>query len=116
MSRSRSTSVRAPNTFLLHQPAGGAAGRRATSKSRPAILRMRPAPPDLARETGQSLERIEEDTHRNFWLDAESAVKYGIVGKIIQKFSNWDEVATRDSRHSGPRQHFTSLVMNSGPS
>jgi len=42
----------------------------------------------FARETGQSLERIEEDTHRNFWLDADAAVKYGIVGKIISKSSD----------------------------
>ena len=26
---------------------------------------------------------IEEDTHRNFWLDAEAAVKYGLVGHVI---------------------------------
>jgi ATP-dependent protease ClpP protease subunit len=33
--------------------------------------------------TGQPLSKIEEDTHRNFWLDAEAAVKYGLVGKMI---------------------------------
>ena len=33
--------------------------------------------------TGQPVERIEQDTHRNFWLDAEAAVKYGLVGNII---------------------------------
>jgi len=39
----------------------------------------------FARETGQPLERIEEDTHRDFWLTAEEAQRYGIVGKIIGK-------------------------------
>lgn len=75
-----------PNTrFLLHQPAGGAGGTASDIEIEAReILRMRDRLNRIfARETGQSLERIEEDTHRNFWLDAESAVKYGIVGKII---------------------------------
>jgi ATP-dependent Clp protease protease subunit len=79
-----------PNTrFLLHQPAGGAGGTASDIEIEAReILRMRDRLNKIfARETGQSLERIEEDTHRNFWLDAESAVKYGIVGKIINKAS-----------------------------
>ena len=79
-----------PNTrFLLHQPAGGSGGSASDIEIEAReILRMRDRLNRIfARETGQSLERIEEDTHRNFWLDAESAVKYGIVGKIIDKAS-----------------------------
>ena len=79
-----------PNTrFLLHQPAGGAGGTASDIEIEAReILRMRDRLNKIfARETGQLLERIEEDTHRNFWLDAESAVKYGIVGKIINKAS-----------------------------
>ena len=79
-----------PNTrFLLHQPAGGSGGSASDIEIEAReILRMRDRLNRIfARETGQSLERIEEDTHRNFWLDAESAVKYGIVGKIIEKAS-----------------------------
>ena len=79
-----------PNTrFLLHQPAGGAGGSASDIEIEAReILRMRDRLNRIfARETGQSIERIEEDTHRNFWLDADSAVKYGIVGKIIGKAS-----------------------------
>ena len=79
-----------PNTrFLLHQPAGGSGGSASDIEIEAReILRMRDRLNRIfARETGQSIERIEEDTHRNFWLDAESAVKYGIVGKIIDKAS-----------------------------
>jgi ATP-dependent Clp protease protease subunit len=39
----------------------------------------------FSRETGQPLERIEEDTHRNFWLDATAAVRYGLVGRIVER-------------------------------
>jgi ATP-dependent Clp protease protease subunit len=40
----------------------------------------------MAHQTGQSLERIEADTKRNFWLDAAAAKDYGIVGRIIEKY------------------------------
>lgn len=75
-----------PNTrFLLHQPAGGVGGTAADIDiEAKEILRMRERLNRLfARETGQPLERIEEDTRRNFWLDATAAIEYGLVGKII---------------------------------
>jgi ATP-dependent Clp protease protease subunit len=37
----------------------------------------------IARETGQTLEQIVKDTQRNFWMNAEEAVKYGLVARII---------------------------------
>ena len=77
-----------PNTrFLLHQPAGGMGGTasdiaieaREIVKMRERLNRI------FARETGQTVERIEDDTTRNFWLDADAAKEYGLVGKIIEK-------------------------------
>ncbi len=76
-----------PNTrFLLHQPAGGAGGSAADIDIEAReIVRMRERLNRIfAKATGQPLERIEEDTHRNFWLDAESAVRYGLVGRIVE--------------------------------
>jgi ATP-dependent Clp protease protease subunit len=75
-----------PNTrFLLHQPAGGASGMASDVEIEAReILRMRERINKIfARETGQPFERIETDTHRNFWLDANQAVDYGLVGKVI---------------------------------
>ena len=37
----------------------------------------------IAQQTGQSLEKVERDSDRNFWMDAEEAKAYGLVGKII---------------------------------
>ncbi len=75
-----------PNTrFLLHQPWGGAGGR-ATDLEIEAqeILRMRARLSRIiAEKTGQPLKRVERDTERNFWMSAEEAVEYGLVGKII---------------------------------
>lgn len=86
-----------PNTrFLLHQPAGGMGGTASDIEIEAReILRMRDRLNRLfAKATGQPLERIEEDTHRNFWLDAEAAVRYGLVGKIVSGFG---ELATAAS-------------------
>lgn len=75
-----------PNTrFLLHQPAGGAGGR-ATDLEIEAeeILKMRARLNRIiAEQTGQPLKKVEKDTERNFWMTAEAAKEYGLVGKII---------------------------------
>ena len=82
-----------PNTrFLLHQPAGGAGGSASDIDIEAReILRMRDRLNRIfSRETGQPLERIEEDTHRNFWLSAEAALRYGLVGRIVERATDLD--------------------------
>jgi ATP-dependent Clp protease protease subunit len=39
----------------------------------------------LAENTGQTIERIRKDFERDYWLDAEKSVEYGIVDRIINK-------------------------------
>jgi len=75
-----------PNTrFLLHQPTGGVRGQASDIEiEAEEIIKMRERVNKIiARETGQSLERIDKDTQRNFWMSAEQAVDYGIVSRII---------------------------------
>lgn len=75
-----------PHTrFLLHQPAGGAGGTAADIDIEAReILKMRERLNKVfAEQTGQPLERIENDTRRNFWLSAVEAKEYGLVGQII---------------------------------
>ena len=82
-----------PNTrFLLHQPAGGAGGSASDIEIEAReILRIRDRLNQIvARETGQPLERIEEDTRRNFWLDAASAVRYGLAGRVVEHAEDID--------------------------
>lgn len=79
-----------PNTrFLLHQPAGGTRGTAAdVAIEAKQIVKMRERLNRLfAEQTGQPLERIVDDTHRNFWLGAEEAIDYGLVGSIIERKS-----------------------------
>jgi len=75
-----------PNTrFLLHQPAGGVRGQASDIEiEAEEIIKMQERLNRLiARETGQTYEKVVKDTHRNFWMSAEQAVEYGLVGKII---------------------------------
>ncbi|MFN8654247.1 MAG: ATP-dependent Clp protease proteolytic subunit [Gemmatimonadales bacterium] len=85
-----------PNTrFLLHQPAGGMGGTASDIDiEAKEIIRMRDRLNRIfSKATGQPLERIEEDTHRNFWLEASAAQRYGLVGKIIEKSSELESPA-----------------------
>ena len=76
-----------PNTrFLVHQPSGGSRGD-ATDIAIQAeqIVKMKARINQLiADETGQSLERVAEDTDRDYWMSVEEAIDYGIVGKVVK--------------------------------
>ncbi len=75
-----------PHTrFLLHQPAGGAGGTAADIdiEAREIIKMRERLNRVFAEQTGQPLEKIADDTRRNFWLGASEAIEYGLVGKII---------------------------------
>ena len=71
--------------YMLHQPSGGVGGQATDISIEAAeILKMRDRLNNLfAKQTGQSVERIEKDTDRNFWMSADEAKQYGLVGKIV---------------------------------
>lgn len=75
-----------PNTrFLLHQPSGGIGGQASDMAIQAEQIRIMRARFDriFAEATGQTPEKIAEDTSRDFWLTAEEAVDYGLAGRII---------------------------------
>ena len=81
-----------PNTrFMLHQPSGGVGGQASDiSIEAQEILKMRDRLNRIfSIQTGQPVERIEKDTDRNFWMSAEEAKEYGIVGKIVSSQSEY---------------------------
>jgi ATP-dependent Clp protease protease subunit len=75
--------------FLLHQPLGGVRGQASDIHiEAEEILKMRERlNRELAKETGQSFEKVVADTERNYWLSAEEAKTYGLVGNIISTMS-----------------------------
>lgn len=76
-----------PNAdVMIHQPLGGAQGqatdiRIASERINNLKLRLNKI---LAKNTKQSLKKIENDTERDNYLNAEEALAYGIVDKIIE--------------------------------
>ena len=76
-----------PNAdVMIHQPLGGAEGQASDIKiASERILNLRERLNIiLAKNTGKNLKKVEHDTERDNYLNAEEAVSYGIVDKIIQ--------------------------------
>lgn len=76
-----------PNSeIMIHQPLGGMSGQAEDMrihaerivKTRDKLNRI------LSSNTGQPLERVSKDTDRDYFMDAEEAVEYGIIDKIFQ--------------------------------
>jgi ATP-dependent Clp protease protease subunit len=77
-----------PNSrVMIHQPSGGAQGQatdieihaRDILKTRDQLNRI------LAGNTGQSIERIERDTERDYFMLADDAKEYGLIDEVIAK-------------------------------
>ncbi|MEN9912634.1 MAG: hypothetical protein RLY66_42 [Candidatus Parcubacteria bacterium] len=75
-----------PNAeVMIHQPLGGAEGQASDIeisakhiiKTRESLNKM------LAKNTGQSLSKIEKDVDRDFFMDADEAKKYGIIDSVV---------------------------------
>ena len=72
---------------LLHHPSGGAGGQASDIRiEAEEILKVREKLNALiALETGQDIERVARDSDRNFWMDAEQAKEYGLVGQVVTR-------------------------------
>ena len=77
-----------PNShYLIHQPLSGIRGvatdieihARELEKLREKINIL------ISEETGNAREQVEKDTDRDYWMNAEEAVKYGLISRIISK-------------------------------
>jgi ATP-dependent Clp protease protease subunit len=72
-------------TIHMHQPLGGAEGQASDIEIQAReILRLKSRLMNILSEsTGQKQEVIERDTDRNFYLDAQQAVDYGLVDQVL---------------------------------
>ena len=73
-------------TIHIHQPLGGVQGQATDIEIEAReILRLKTRLNQiLAFHTGQTVETIEKDTDRNFYMDAKTAVDYGIVDQVLE--------------------------------
>jgi len=76
-----------PNShYLIHQPLSGIRGvasdieihARELEKLREKINKL------IADETGVALDQVGKDTDRDFWMNAEEAVRYGLIARVVQ--------------------------------
>ncbi|GBE22215.1 MAG TPA: ATP-dependent Clp endopeptidase proteolytic subunit ClpP [Actinobacteria bacterium] len=73
--------------MMLHQPSGGAQGQASDIEIQARlIMQMREQLNEiLAEHTGQTMEKVSEDTERDFWMLAEEAKAYGIIDDILSR-------------------------------
>jgi ATP-dependent Clp protease protease subunit len=74
--------------IMIHQPLGGVGRRQATDIDIEArqILRVRKELNELmAKHTGKSVEDIEKDTDRDYFLSAEEAKEYGLIDRVVEQ-------------------------------
>jgi ATP-dependent Clp protease protease subunit len=81
-----------PNShYLIHQPLSGMRGvateieihAKELDKLRRKINKL------ISEETGQKIEKVEKDTDRDYWMNAEEALGYGLISRIVK---NRDEL------------------------
>jgi len=73
--------------IMLHQPWGGVEGQASDIQIHAEeILRMRDKLNEiLERHTGQTFDKIRQDTERDFFMSPEEAIQYGIIDEVISK-------------------------------
>lgn len=73
--------------IMVHQPAGGAQGQASDIEIQAReILRLKDAMNiAMSRHTGQTLERVQRDTERDFYMGPDEAVKYGLIDKVLTR-------------------------------
>ena len=73
--------------IMIHQPLGGARGQASDIRIQAdeiLFLKSR-LNKELANRTGQPIERIEEDTDRDFFMSPSEAASYGIIDSVLNK-------------------------------
>jgi len=72
---------------MIHQPHGGAQGQAVDIEiqAREIVDLRDRLNKILAKHTGQSIERIKQDTDRDHFMDWQEAVKYGLIDKVLEK-------------------------------
>lgn len=73
--------------IMIHQPLGGAKGQATDIEiEAKEILRMKTMLNGmLAEHSGQTIEKIKEDTERDYYMSAQEAVEYGLIDKVVER-------------------------------
>jgi ATP-dependent Clp protease, protease subunit len=76
--------------IMIHQPLGGAQGQATDIEiqAKEILYHKNKLNTLLAKHTGQPLEKIQEDTERDFFMSAEESISYGLIDRVIDRRSN----------------------------
>ena len=71
---------------MIHQPLGGVQGQATDIdiQAREIMNIKKTIHNILVEHTGQSIEKIREDTERDFFMSSQEAVEYGIIDRVIK--------------------------------
>ena len=75
---------------MIHQPLGGVQGQATDIEihTKEILFLRSKLNKILANNTGNSVETIENDTNRDFFMDTEAALEYGIIDEVVQTQKN----------------------------
>lgn len=81
------------SSYLIHQPSSGMKGVATDIEIHAAELAKTRAKINeiIAEETGTALDKVSKDTDRDYWLNAEESVSYGLISRIITKRSDLEK-------------------------
>ncbi|WP_008313294.1 ATP-dependent Clp endopeptidase proteolytic subunit ClpP [Leptolyngbya sp. PCC 6406] len=73
--------------IMVHQPLGGAQGQAVDIEiqAREILYHKQRLNELIAHHSGQTLERIEADTERDFYMSAEEAKRYGLIDQVVER-------------------------------
>lgn len=78
-----------PNTrFMIHQPLGGVRGQASDIEieAKEIIRTLERVNQLIADATGQPVEKVKQDTDRNYWMNTKEAIDYGIVSRVVKSY------------------------------
>jgi ATP-dependent Clp protease protease subunit len=75
---------------MIHQPLGGVRGQASDIEiEAKEIIRMLERVNRLiADATGQPVEKVKQDTDRNYWMNPQEAIDYGIVSRVVNSYGD----------------------------
>jgi len=72
---------------MIHQPLGGAGGQASDVEiTANEILKLRVELYDIiAKHSGQTFEKVEQDSDRDYWMKADEALAYGMIDEVLER-------------------------------
>ena len=84
--------------MMIHQPKGGITGTSAdiTIQAQEIIYLKRLLSEIIAENTGQPLEKIIEDSERDFYMNPQEAMKYGLIDQVVTPMKKKDNISNNE--------------------